>query len=114
MPWKRWRSRVVRAEPAAMPQRCERRPDGSIVLSGDLTFATVAGLWRDAEPLVRQPGAARLDLGGVARTDSAGLACVLALLAAGAGRLRVVNVPASMQALARVSDAGAWLEAPAH
>ncbi|MEN6540812.1 MAG: STAS domain-containing protein, partial [Mizugakiibacter sp.] len=56
----------------------------------------------------------RLDLGDVAAADSAGLACVLALLARArrAGRaLAVANLPAHLRALARVCDVEALLGA---
>lgn len=57
----------------------------------------------------------QLDLGGVARVDSAGLACVLALVA-GASRdgheLRIRNWPAGLPALAEVCGVAEMLGAP--
>ncbi|HLI18643.1 MAG TPA: STAS domain-containing protein, partial [Rhodanobacteraceae bacterium] len=54
----------------------------------------------------------RLDLGGISRADSAGLACVLALAAAasrGGRRLAVVHWPEGLRSLAEVCDAVALL-----
>ncbi len=55
-----------------------------------------------------------LDLGGVARVDSAGLACVLAVMAAArrnGGSLRVVHPPEDLLALARVCEVESLLAA---
>lgn len=93
--------------------RFESRDGGVLAISGALTFATVALALRDGEDRI---GAAKpnvLDLAGVDRADSAGLACVLALLAYGRRaqpELEVRNAPESLQALARVSDAEQWLD----
>lgn len=84
------------------------RPDAvTLALSGALTFATAAAALQSAEAALADGAATRLDLGGVRATDSAGLACVLALLARArrAGRaLTVANLPADLRALARVCE----------
>lgn len=84
------------------------RPDaGTLALSGALTFATAAGALEQAGAALADGAPTRLDLGGVQATDSAGLACVLALLARArrAGRvLTVANLPADLRALARVCE----------
>jgi phospholipid transport system transporter-binding protein len=54
----------------------------------------------------------RLDLSGLEQADSAGLACVLALLAQGRRKqpaLRIEHAPEGLRALARVCDAEAWI-----
>ena len=79
---------------------------------GNLSFSSVARAWREGEQAVREARPRVLDLAGVERADSAGLACVLALLAAGQQHepeLTVRNAPESLRALARVSDAEGWL-----
>jgi len=74
-------------------------------VSGELTFATVPAVqdsspgWFDAPP-------ADLDLGGIDRMDSAGIALVMewARRAALAGReMRLVNVPEGLAALAQTT-----------
>ncbi|GAP66124.1 putative NTP binding protein [Mizugakiibacter sediminis] len=91
-----------------------RHDDGTLALSGALTFATAAGALRQAGAALADGAPARLDLGGVQATDSAGLACVLALLARArrAGRaLTVTNLPPGLRALARVCEVEALLDA---
>lgn len=87
--------------------------DGAVMaVSGALTFASVALAWRTGEARIRELRPEWLDLAGVERADSAGLACVLALLACGRQlqpQLAVCNAPESLRALARVSDAEHWL-----
>lgn len=85
------------------------RPDAdTLALSGALTFATVRRAFAEAERALAGGAQTRLDLGGVVRADSAGLACVLALAAAAdrAGRrLEVVDWPDGLRSLAEVCDA---------
>jgi phospholipid transport system transporter-binding protein len=90
-------------------------PDGdTLALSGALTFATATRAYEDANAALERCAPTRLDLAGLTRADSAGLACVLALLARASrsGRaLRAANVPESLRALAEVCDARGLLEA---
>ncbi|KRE89853.1 sulfate transporter [Frateuria sp. Soil773] len=87
--------------------RLSREAPRVLGVGGELTFATAAA----ALPAIVQALAAepcdRLDLAGVERSDSAGLACVLAVQADMAQRgrpLQVSNVPAGMRALALVCE----------
>ncbi|HET8900135.1 MAG TPA: STAS domain-containing protein, partial [Rhodanobacteraceae bacterium] len=83
-----------------------------LALNGALTFASAAAAWREGSALLATRPPRRLDLAAISQADSAGLACVLALLAAGRQRdpaLRIVNAPAELVALARVCDAEAWI-----
>ncbi|HET6912396.1 MAG TPA: STAS domain-containing protein [Rhodanobacteraceae bacterium] len=88
-------------------------PDGdTLALSGALTFATATRAYEDANAALERGARTRLDLSGLTRTDSAGLACVLALLAeASRARrpLRISNIPDSLRALAEVCDAREFL-----
>ena len=80
-------------------------PD-TVTVSGTLSFATAAAALAALNTALGQGGRHQLDLAGVRNCDSAGLACVLAALAAAAeqGRsVRVLNAPAGMLALAQVS-----------
>ncbi|HMH68878.1 MAG TPA: STAS domain-containing protein [Pinirhizobacter sp.] len=78
------------------------KPD-TISVSGELTFATAQKALADVRAAVGQANTTTLDLGGVGRADSAGLACVLAILSEAPG-LAVARMPDGMRALARVSD----------
>lgn len=78
---------------------------------GELTFATAAAALPAITAAFDGERFDKLDLAGVSRSDSAGLACVLAALAAQAElarrqgrRLQVLNVPAGMRALAQVCE----------
>jgi phospholipid transport system transporter-binding protein len=91
---------------AAAFQLAEPAPD-TLSVSGALTFATAAEAWPAIEAVLARGGKRRLDLSGVAQGDSAGLACVLAAAAAarrGGQALRIQNLPAGLQALARVCE----------
>ena len=94
--------------------RCESPDSNTLALSGALTFATAAHAFDLAGGVLEHGAQTRLELSGITRADSAGLACVLALLARArrAGRsLHVVNLPGSLRALAEVCDARGLLEA---
>lgn len=83
---------------------------GRCELSGDLTLATVEPLWRQlrTDGLLRD--ATSVDLGRVGRSDSAGLALLVAWRAscrAGGGDLVVNALPGRLAALARLTDAEA-------
>lgn len=86
--------------------RVETTADG-LRVEGDLTFATVTALLAASRPLFSAgSGALRVDLSGVGRADSAGLALLIEWLrlARGAGReLQFQAVPAQMQAIAAAS-----------
>jgi phospholipid transport system transporter-binding protein len=99
-------SRITIGEPSS----------GRIAVSGELTFATA----RDARQiglLVLQGSNANrivIDCGGVTRADSAGLAVLLDWLAWGRRRSRTVtleNLPASLLAIARISEVDSLLTA---
>lgn len=83
-------------------------PDGdTLSLSGALTFATAARAFAEGTRALDAGAQTRLDLSGLARADSAGLACVLGLAATAsrAGRrLGVVHWPEGLRALAEVCD----------
>lgn len=79
----------------------------TLALAGALVFDTVSGALRQARDCVRDGRHETLDLDGVTAVDSAGLACVLAIMAAArrhGGALRVVHLPDDLAALARVCE----------
>lgn len=84
-----------------------RRHDGSIAITGLLTFQTVPGfLEQSAHWLAEGHEPLTVDLSAVERADSAGLALLLEWrrLARAAGReLRYVNPPEQVRHLVRVN-----------
>ena len=80
---------------------------GRLAINGELTFASVPSLWERC--CDRFSGNAKLDidLSGVQRSDSAGLAllveCVRQAHQTGKS-IRFFNIPAQMLAIARVSS----------
>ncbi|MCC6207860.1 MAG: STAS domain-containing protein [Gammaproteobacteria bacterium] len=76
-------------------------------VSGELNFSTVPALLeRGSALLAGCEGQVRLDLGGVTRADSAGLALLIEWLRVarrGRARLEIRNMPAQLRAIARVS-----------
>jgi len=89
---------------------------GRVVVTGELTFATARDA-RQLGELVLESSAAEsivVDCGGVTRADSAGLAVLLDWLAWGRRRSRPValhNLPASLLAIARISELDGLLTA---
>ena len=80
---------------------------GTLGVDGVLDFDTAAPALQAIRFALAAGQVARLDLAGVARSDSAGLACVLAVVAevSGQGRgLQVIHMPVGMQALATVCE----------
>lgn len=80
---------------------------GTLALSGALVFANAGAVLAEAGAALARGRQSRLDLAGVTGADSAGLACVLALMADAHSRgrdLHVLNLPEGMHALAVVSE----------
>lgn len=78
----------------------------TLAVHGVLDFDTAAAALAAIRAAL-EGGVARLDLAGVSHSDSAGLACVLAVAAEAnqCGRpLAVVGMPAGMRALAQVCE----------
>ena len=80
---------------------------GQYALSGELSFRTVPGLLREGERLFEGCSAFVLDLQGVDRADSAGLALLLEWLRSCRRRqqdLYFRNLPQALVEIARVSN----------
>jgi phospholipid transport system transporter-binding protein len=89
---------------------------GRVVVVGELTFATAREAREIGLLVLESSGAQRIivDCGGVTRADSAGLAVLLDWLAWGRRRSRQVsleNLPASLLAIARISEVDGLLTA---
>lgn len=85
----------------------ERAAPGTLGVRGVLSFDSAAEALAAISAALASEPFAQLDLAGVERADSAGLACVLAVQAEARrlGRpLQVVHMPAGMRALARVCE----------
>ncbi|MGH8125047.1 MAG: STAS domain-containing protein [Rhodanobacteraceae bacterium] len=96
--------------------KVDQPDDGTLALSGVLTFATAARAYVEGGRALLAGRQTQLDLAGLIRADSAGLACVLALTACAsrAGRrVRVVHWPEGLHALAEVCDVADLLDPPA-
>jgi phospholipid transport system transporter-binding protein len=80
---------------------------GTLGVDGVLDFGTAAPALQAMRAALAGGQVARLDLAGVSRSDSAGLACVIAALAEASRQghgLQVVHMPAGMRALATVCE----------
>lgn len=91
----------------SVPVQVDESTPGRLRVSGALTFANAAAALDTLNTAVARDGRHTLDLAGVTRADSAGLACVLAVLARSAqqGRkLSVRNMPEGMHLLAGVCE----------
>ena len=94
--------------------RLERGEPGTLAVSGTLGFATAAAALKSLDAAVQAGDCIQLDLAAVSSCDSAGLACVLAVLAAASKRGQTVQlqrVPAGLRTLAQVSGVGEMLRA---
>jgi phospholipid transport system transporter-binding protein len=79
--------------------------DGRWLLTGELGFATVPGLLARSVRGMSGGGAIEIDLAGVTRVDSAGLALLIEWTRAGmrAGRtIRFIHVPEQLFSIAQV------------
>lgn len=86
----------------------ERPVPDTLAVSGALNFRTAAQVLAQAGPMLADGQVRVLDLSGVRGADTAGLACVLSLLARGGRhgqRPQVRGLPGSLERLAAVSDA---------
>lgn len=90
----------------------DRATPGTLAVSGALSFATAATALQMLDDALRPGDRSQLDLAGVRNCDSAGLACVLAVLAEAARRGHAVSlrhVPDGLRTLAQVSGVDALL-----
>jgi phospholipid transport system transporter-binding protein len=86
---------------------------GRLRLSGELSFRTVPALLHQSRDSFEGASRFHLDLSGVTRTDSAGLALLLEWLQACRRRqqdLLLQDLPESLAAIARISNLDRLLE----
>ncbi|MDE2089048.1 MAG: STAS domain-containing protein [Gammaproteobacteria bacterium] len=87
--------------------RIEHLGEGRFRLAGELSFGTVGGLLSQTDALFASAPMLEIDLQGVVRSDSTGLALLVEWLRESARRgkeIRFVNLPPQMLAIARVSN----------
>jgi len=81
--------------------------EGRFALSGDMSFETANQILKSSESLFRQHAALEIDLSGVGKADSAGLALMLEWKAQ-AGQcgasIQFIGIPKSLLAVARTSE----------
>ncbi|WP_339843670.1 STAS domain-containing protein [uncultured Halopseudomonas sp.] len=86
---------------------------GLIRIEGELDFTSAVSLRTDIVDAIKtQSGDVTLDFGKVTLTNSVGLSLILVAaraLEGRAGSLRLQNVPAGLQSIARVCELEDWL-----
>ena len=81
--------------------------EGRFELSGNMSFETANQILKMSEPQFRQHASLEVDLSGVDKADSAGLALMLEWKAQAeqrGGELCFIEIPASLLAVARTSE----------
>lgn len=87
--------------------RFEHQADGRFAIHGDLTFQTVVPALEESKTLFADHSTIELDLAGVTRADSAGLALMLEWVnwARGTAReIRYRNIPRQVISIAQISE----------
>jgi phospholipid transport system transporter-binding protein len=79
----------------------------AFALKGNLDFQSVVALWEQTQDVFREQPPLHIDLAGVKRSDSSGVALLVEWLRQARVRnqhLRFTNMPPQMQAIVRVAD----------
>lgn len=87
--------------------RLEREAPGAWRLTGELTYETVPALAERVGELFADAEAVQVELGGVTRSDSAGVALLVEWVSEARRRgvpIRYLDIPSQMLAIARVSS----------
>jgi phospholipid transport system transporter-binding protein len=103
----RSRPAAPRSVPSATARSSLIRRGSNLYLSGELGFATAAALLREVGPLLTAGDTLVVDLQGVTRTDSAGVALLLQWLEdcrKKGIRLRYRHLPEALLNIARFSN----------
>ncbi|MBT8078416.1 MAG: STAS domain-containing protein [Gammaproteobacteria bacterium] len=86
--------------------------DGKFALSGNMTFHTAGEILRVSEAMFEEHTRIEVDLGGVERTDSAGLALLLEWITWANHTVREIqftNTPAKIDAIAKTTEVDSLL-----
>ncbi|MEE4377326.1 MAG: STAS domain-containing protein [Candidatus Competibacteraceae bacterium] len=90
-----------------MPASLEQRGDNHFAVQGELNFASVVGLWQESERLFPNHSNLTIDLTGISRSDSSGVALLVEWLRLAKQRQQSVqfsHIPTQMQAIIQVAD----------
>ena len=90
-----------------MARATAERDGDTLRVRGELDFDTVADLWATTEAPIPSEPILRVDLGGVQRSNSAGVALLVQWLRQARRRqveLVFIDVPAQMREIVRVAD----------
>lgn len=85
----------------------EDKGEGRFLLSGDMTFRTAGKILRASEALFEQHTRIEVDLSGVSKTDSAGLALLLEWITWAnhtVREIRFVGMPERIDAIAKTTE----------
>ena len=85
----------------------EDRGDGCFALAGDMSFDTAGRILKDSEPVFEEHTRIEVDLSGVTKTDSAGLALLLEWITWAnhtVREIRFLNTPEKLHAIARTTE----------
>lgn len=81
--------------------------DGHFSLSGEMSFATVESILRESESLFEQHTRLEVDLSGITKTDSAGLALLLEWITWAnhtVREIRFLEMPERITAIAKTTE----------
>ena len=95
-----------------MAEASARRDGATLYVQGELDFDSVADLWKATESLFQAEPIHRIDLSGVHRSNSAGVALMVEWLRQARRRqwpLAFVNIPKQMRAIIEVAELEAVL-----
>ena len=98
---------MVAEEQQGPHAKLERRDTRSYGVHGAMTFDSVTDLWQQGDAMFSEHTVVEIDLAGVTRTDSAGLALLVEWLREAArqgGRIEFLNLPPQMLAIAKVTN----------
>ena len=90
-----------------MAEASARREGDAVHVQGELDFDSVARLWEITESLFQAEPIHRIDLSGVLRSNSAGVALMVEWLRQARRRqqpLAFVNIPKQMRAIIEVAE----------
>lgn len=85
----------------------EGRGNGRFLLKGDVTFRTVERILRSSEALFKEHTRIEVDLSGVTKSDSAGLALLLEWITWAnhtVREIRFINMPERIDAIAKTTE----------
>ncbi|NJN47198.1 MAG: STAS domain-containing protein [Candidatus Competibacteraceae bacterium] len=90
-----------------MSASLEHCGDTHFAVHGELNFASIVALWQESERLFPNHSSLTIDLAGISRSDSSGVALLVEWLRLAKRRQQSVqftHVPLQMQAIIEVAD----------